>query len=461
MAGILESMFRLVYRGRVKAYEGIPGPVPQFPFGTALAFMGHQPWEVCADLSRQYGGLTLIWLGGKPVLVLNDPALIGEVLEGKDARYYKEDPRRALAPVITPFCLFITDRPDWSRRRAAHPFNMPGFGEWLDSRVAVLRSTLEASVERLVAAAEPFELTPALQRLSFDAFAATVFGEAFGDDDYARFVKLGRVGNRRMKPLASLLSLPQWPSFYRDRRLWYDKIAQLIAAAVRDPDPAKGDLVRVLVRRGVSVQGDEFRALLANVFYGGVYSVTSCLVTTLYLLARHPESAAALSKETGELLARSPRFDRAGLDDCPWLDAVLRESLRYLTPVPLMARNVRTTQAVELDGRSIPANTVIFLTNWALHRSPVHWKDPDRFEPSRWLNGGVEANPMGSGYFFPFGRGPRTCVGMPFSLFYLKLALAVFTAHARWEITSDDPYKQSYFFGVRMPEGIRARVVRP
>jgi cytochrome P450 len=458
---VLEALFRLVFRRRVKAFEGIPGPRPFFPFGTALSFLGRSPWEVCAEYATRYGGLTLIWLGGSPVLVLNDPELIGEVLEGRHASFYKEDPRPALAPVITPFCLFISNGADWARRRAAHPFSMTGFDDWLSTRVDVLRSTLEAGIDRLCAASAtgPLDLTTVLQRLSFDAFAATVFGESFGDDAYAQFDYLGRVGDRRMKRPPFLLWLPGWPRFYRDRRLWYNRIADLLAAAEQTTDSTRGDLPSVLVRRGVPVGGDEFRALLANVFYGGVYSVTSCLVTTLRLLAQHPDIAVPLGHEARALFDRVPRFDRAALETCPLLDAVLREALRYETPVPLLARNVQTMAPVELAGRSIPANTVLFLTSWALHRSPAHWRDPDRFDPSRWANGGAAANPMGQGYYFPFGRGPRTCIGMPFALFYLKLALAACVARADWKIDNDS-VRSSFFFGVRMPVGVRGRMTR-
>jgi cytochrome P450 len=462
MVGVLEALFRFVFRSRVKAFAGIPGPRPLFPFGTALAFLGRHPWEVCADYAVRYGGLTLIWLGGSPVLVLNDPDLIGEVLEGRNASFYKEDPRQALAPVITPSCLFISNGADHTRRRAAHPFSMTGFDDWLDTRVGVLRSSVEAGIERLSAASAlgPLDLTSALQRLSFDAFATTVFGATFGDDAYAEFDYLGRVGDRRMQRPRPFLSLPGWPRFYRDRRSWYNRIDKLLTAAEQDPDPRRGDLPSVLVRRGVSVCGDEFRALLANVFYGGVYSVTSCLVTTLHLLSQHLDVARALSDEAIALFGRARPFDRAALEACPLLDAVLREALRYETPVPLLARNVQTTAAVELGGRSIPANTVLFLTSWALHRSPAHWQEPDRFDPSRWADGGASANPMGSGYYFPFGRGPRACIGMPFALFYLKLALAACAAHADWKIDSDYPAQQSFFFGVRMPVGVRGRAVR-
>ncbi len=464
MAGLLESAFRWAHPWKVKAFEGIPGPSPRFPFGSASDFLGRpQPWEVCAEYGRRYGGMVLVWVFGKPFVVLNDPALIGEVLDAKNGSYYKDAPVAALLPVITRFCLFISNGADWARRRALHPFSAPWFGEWLGAQAPAFRAALEAKVEHSIAAcaAGPIDLLPAIQRLSFDVFARVVFGEELTGDDYERFLHLGRVGHRRMRYPFPFLALPYGPHFYRDRRLWYDKFSRLIEAAARGPAPERTDLLAELVRRGVPVGGEEFRALLANVFYGGVFSVTSCLVTTLYLLDRHPEIAATLRAEVGELFARSPPFDGAALGASPYLDGVVRESLRYLTPVPIFPRNVQTTGPVELGGHVLPANTILLITNWALHRSPAHWKEPDRYDPSRWAGGEAAANPMGSGYFFPFGRGPRACVGMPFALCYLKIALATFLVRARWEMPPGQDYRQSFFFGVMMPQGLRARALRP
>ena len=82
----------------MNTFAGIPGPPPTFPFGNALAFMGgnKKPWEVCADWGREYGGMTLVWLLGQPAIVLNDPQLIGEVLETNWQAFTKTPPTMRL-----------------------------------------------------------------------------------------------------------------------------------------------------------------------------------------------------------------------------------------------------------------------------------------------------------------------------------------------------------------------------
>ena len=105
----------------------------------------------------------------------------------------------------------------------------------------------------------------------------------------------------------------------------------------------------------------------------------------------------------------------------------------------------------------MPPNTLLFISNWFLHHDPSHWNEPERFDPSRWENGGAERDPYGSGWFFPFGRGPRTCVGQPFALFAMKLTLAEILTDSRLDLDLSLPYQQDFFFGVMTPKGIEGR----
>src|SRR5947209_10285851 len=118
MRNVLAGLFRLLHGSKMKALEGIPGPTPTFPFGTEPNFLSPKmPWDICADYADKYGGLTLIWLGGTPALVLNDPKLIGEVLDNNFQGYWKDAPAKALIPVITNECMFTTNGDTWAFMR--------------------------------------------------------------------------------------------------------------------------------------------------------------------------------------------------------------------------------------------------------------------------------------------------------------------------------------------------------
>ena len=89
---------------------------------------------------------------------------------------------------------------------------------------------------------------------------------------------------------------------------------------------------------------------------------------------------------------------------------------------------------------------------------PKHWDRAEEWVPGRWASGGVERDPMGSGYFWPFGRGVRTCAGADFAMFYMRLALAVILSMAEVRIDPGTQYKTQYYFAVQYPEKVKSVV---
>lgn len=444
--------------GRKLAHLGtIPGPTPQFPFGTAPAFLGPWPWEVCAEYGQRFGGITLIWMFNKPAIVLNDPELIGEVLDTRARDFYKDAPVRALKPVITPDSLFITNcGRGWESAHRDNPFSTVPYDDWLNRQVEPLRlvvsETVKAWTDRPVST--PIDLYWDMQRLMFDAFSRAFWGRTFPRDRFNWFQTLARTGTRRMalpKPILPPLS----PSFYPARGSWYESFEKVVAETRRNPDPTAPDLLNCALARGTSLSDAALAEALATNFFGGVFSCSSTVNTALYLLTEHPAEATKVARAVRDELP--PDFDRAALDACRPLEFAIREAMRYYPAVPIYFRNSAPDRDVALGAYRLPPNTLVFISNWFLHKFAPHWREPERFDPGRWDNGGAEANPYGSGYFFPFGRGPRACIGAAFGQFVHRLALAVIYRESEPVADVARPYKPSFFFGVMMPKGLTAR----
>lgn len=442
------SVFSWVFADRMRPFAKLPGPAPSFPLGNGGDFVGRQPWEVTADYGRSYGGMAVAWLGFTPAVVLNDPALIGEVLVTRTKDFYKKAPVGALTPVITPDDPFVCNGQDWLFKRQDHPFSQPGVDGWLSAQEAPLRAALLEGIGKL--GRGTLDLASSLQRLCFDVFARAVLGHELEDAEYSWWTKMGATGDLRMKlELGLPLPPPLNPLFYYRRHRWYERFATALNRALsgtsksRDLTNWAKDTIRVRPDdRGPTQEG--LVHALANVFFGGCFSATSAVVTALYLLARHPDELARLRRAL------------PATGGCPELDAVLFEALRFYTPVPLFFRNTAPDRTVELGGVSLPPDTMLMISSWLIHRDPQRFADADRFQPARWLDGGLTRDPLGSGYFFPFGRGERACVGQAFALTYMRLALAALVP--RLEVDPTRPYTQSYFFGVMMPVGLKAQV---
>jgi len=414
---------------------------------------------VCAELGAQYGPLFAIWIFNRPFVVLQDGALVLEVLDRRRDAFYKADPVPAFLPLTPGGCLFLANGREWQDLRADHPYRLVDEDTFLAEQVSGVQELVRRRTADWIAAtvSRPLDLTRSVQRLTFDAFAQCLWGQSLADATYRDYNMMGDVGARRVAfpPLAALP--PLWPPFYAARKRWGQTFATLIERARTDDATGRRDLLHQTLRKNERLSLDAYRVELATMFYGGVYSVTSAVVSTLYCLAGDPEFARRVREELDTALHDPNAVDRAALENCRLLDAALRESLRLLPPVPVFLRNVNQQQPVTLGGYTLPPDTPLLISTWPLHRSAAHWPDATAYRPQRWLDGAREARPLGSDHFFPFGRGPRTCIGQSFGWLAMKLLLATLLTEAEVEVAGR--YRQTFYFGVMLPRGLQARLV--
>ena len=143
------------------------------------------------------------------------------------------------------------------------------------------------------------------------------------------------------------------------------------------------------------------------------------LVWTLYLLSQYPQVRIKLQDEIRSVLAgREPTIDV--LAKIPYLDWVLDESMRLYPPAWLQMRFV--AKESEIDGMKLPVGTLLILSQWVMHRLPEIWQDAEVFKPERWDPANEQNIPPGA--YFPFGGGPRTCIGMPLAQLEARIILA-------------------------------------
>ena len=143
------------------------------------------------------------------------------------------------------------------------------------------------------------------------------------------------------------------------------------------------------------------------------------LVWTLYLLSQYPQVRVKLQDEIRTVLAgRKPTLD--DLAKMPYLDWVLNESMRLYPPAWMQMRVV--AKETELDGVRLPVGTVVMLSQWVVHRLPALWQDAEVFKPERWDP--ANAAQVAPGAYFPFGGGPRICIGMPLAQLEARMILA-------------------------------------
>lgn len=236
-------------------------------------------------------------------------------------------------------------------------------------------------------------------------------------------------------------AVPAWMPLPHRRRLRRnaDRLDTVLRRLVRER--ARGPAGEDLLWRLIEARDDEGRGLseaalrdeAITLFLAGHETTALALGYTLWLLGGHPEAQDAVQAELREVLGTRDATP-ADLDDLPRTRAALDEAMRLYPPAWTIGR--RITAPLELEGGVLPTGTEILLPQWVVHRDPRWFRDPETFRPARWLDGETTGLPRFA--YFPFGGGPRVCIGSHFAAMEAMLVLATllrtyrFTAHPGW-----------------------------
>ncbi|KAB5523790.1 hypothetical protein PHYPO_G00156470 [Pangasianodon hypophthalmus] len=153
--------------------------------------------------------------------------------------------------------------------------------------------------------------------------------------------------------------------------------------------------------------------------FAGYETSSSTLSFLFYNLASNPETMKKLQEEIDATFPNKAEVDYDAVMNMDYLDAALNESLR-LYPIAIRLERV-CKKTVEINGLTIPKDTVFFVPTYPLHRDPEYWTDPETFNPERFTQENKES--IDPYTYMPFGLGPRNCIGMRFAIVAMKLAV--------------------------------------
>jgi cytochrome P450 len=174
---------------------------------------------------------------------------------------------------------------------------------------------------------------------------------------------------------------------------------------------------------------EELRDNMVTFLFAGHETTALGLTYTLLCLAKHPEEQAKLQAEVDDVCGEAVAAE--DLPDLEQTERAIDEALRLYPPVYMFFREA--TRDVELAGYHIPAGTTLVLPQWAVHRDPAWWDAPEAFRPDRFA--GDADRPEYA--YFPFGGGPRHCIGMRFARMEMKTVLATILREYTFELASE------------------------
>jgi cytochrome P450 len=235
-----------------------------------------------------------------------------------------------------------------------------------------------------------------------------------------------------LPPVARYLPTPAMISFrHAIRQL--DEMVYSIIAMRRTDERDTGDLLSMLMQArdedGGCMSDKQLRDEVMTFLLAGHETTALTLSWTWYLLAENPEVETKLHRELREVLGgRAPEFP--DLPKLQYAERVLKESVRLYPPAWSLARTV--IKEFEIGGYRIPAGSNVVMSQWIMHRDARYFPDPTKFDPDRWLPEKSQKLPRFA--YFPFGGGPRQCIGASFAMMEATILLS--TIAQRFSMTT-------------------------
>ncbi len=420
------------------SHEKGPATGPRFltPLGFFRALQ-KDPLGFLMGCRRQYGDVVRVRAFPIETLIFTHPSDVRTVLQDHHHNYWKGSLFTKLKRVAGEGLVF-SDGDLWRRQRQ---LVQPAFRR---DRIAALAPMMVACCDRmlerweiLAAEGRPIEVAEELSLLTLEIAARALFGSDLGEDR-ERFREAIEGGLAYANHLVNHFATPPLavptPTNLRARRAIraIDEILWKVITQRRQDPEDRGDLLSMLLaardaETHEAMDDQQLRDECTTFIVAGHETTAMALTWSLHLLSLHPGSERQLHDEGVRVVGDElPTFeDLSALSFSRW---VFEESMRLYPPVWVLAR--QSYQDDEVGGQHVPAGTVVTLSPYVTHRHPEFWEhpegfDPERFNPERSLDRPEYA-------YYPFGGGPRRCIGMQFASMEAQLVLTMI--HQRFEL---------------------------
>uniref|UniRef100_A0A8C5ULN7 Cytochrome P450 family 4 subfamily B member 1 n=1 Tax=Microcebus murinus TaxID=30608 RepID=A0A8C5ULN7_MICMU len=455
--GFLKLISLLLRRQKLaRAMENFPGPPTHWLFGHALEIQQTGSLDKVVSWAHQFPYAHPLWFG-QFIGFLN----IYEPDYAK-AVYSRGDPKAA--DVYDFFLqwigkgLLVLEGPKWFQHRK---LLTPGFHyDVLKPYVAVFAESTSDMLDKWEEKAredKSFDIFSDVGHMALDSLMKCTFGKGdsgLGQRDnsyYLAVSDLTMLMQQRMESFQYHNDFIYWLTphgrrFLRACQVAHDHTDQVIRerkAALQDEKEQRKiqnrrhlDFLDILLGArdgdGIKLSDADLRAEVDTFMFEGHDTTTSGISWFLYCMARYPEHQQRCRDEAREILGDRDSFQWDDLSKMTYLTMCIKESMRLYPPVPQVYRQL-SKPVTFVDGRSLPAGSLVSLHIYALHRNSAAWPDPEVFDPLRFSPENASGrHPFA---FMPFSAGPRNCIGQQFAMVELKVAIALILL--RFQVTAD------------------------
>jgi cytochrome P450 len=442
-----------------------PGPKGKFMIGNLKDVIrnSNRFLEKC---SREFGDVVSLRIFHIPIVLLANPADIEAVLSKNSANFLKARDYRAMKAVLGEG-LLTSEGSFWQKQRK---LMQPAFRH---ENIATYAETMVEATSRMLDGwrnGETRDVHEAFMAVTLEIVTKVLFGSVIPGDaaTVAQSLTIMMEDFNRQAGLAFLLpeSVPI-PTFFRLKRA-IEQLDEMIyklvdsrrtdrrAARNRNGETPRHDLLEMLLssqdEAGSEMTNEQVRDEVMTLFLAGHETTANALTWTWYLLAQHPAVAKKLAAEIDDALhGRAP--SAADVSRLPYTEMVIKESMRVYPPVWAIGR--QSIKPFDAGGYHLPAKSNVVILQWTLHRDPRFWIDPEVFDPERWSPEGARYKPVPRFAYFPFGGGPRVCIGAGFAMMEAILLLATVAQRFRMDLAPKQKVRMLPSVTLRPRRGIK------
>jgi len=407
-----------------------PGPEPHFLIGN-FPLGRPDPLAVFTGWAREFGDIFYYRAGWIHVYFLNSPELIESVLVTNQQNFRKDrviqNSRWFLGQG-----LLTSEGGEWLRQRR---LSQPAFHR---ERLALYARIINACAEEMLDSwkdGESRDVHQEMMQLTLRVVAKVLFSVDVKNESKEVAAAL----NLLMKHSSGArMLLPPWvrylplPFLIRVRRAvrQLDEVVYRIIRERRRSENDNGDLLSMLMSArdedGSRMTDRQLRDEVMTFLLAGHETTALSLSWAWFLLSENPEAENKLHHELARVLdGKNPSFE--DLPRLCYTEAVVKESVRLYPPAWSLARTA--AEDFEIGGYLVPAGSNVVMSQWIMHRDPRFFPSPEQFDPGRWFEEHTQRLPRFA--YFPFGGGPRYCVGASFAMMEATLLLAAIAQRFR------------------------------
>jgi len=438
-----------------------PGDKTFSPLGIVPRF-ARDPFGFLMEQRRRYGDvLTMQGPLYRPNLLINDPDLVYQILVTQADHFQK--PPLLQRPFLSTFGngLFFSEGDFWRRQRklmqpAFHHHHINRYGEAMVHHTSAMLQGWQEG--------QTLDLAAAMRGLTLTIVVDALFQEDIGPETERFAQAIGVVGEVLAQQFVQpwLVWLPEsfpLPVLRRKRRAVAElnRIIYGLIAKRRADAAGRTDLLSLLMTAEDEATGERMSDVqlhdeVLTLFIAGHETTALALTWAFVLLGQTPEVEANLQRELDAVLAgRAPTV--ADLPHLPYTEAVIKETLRLYPPAPGILREALTT--VDLGTLTLEKGDIVWLIPYFNQRDPRYFDEPERFWPERFApdeSGRPLERRIPRFAYYPFGGGPRICIGNGFALLEARLLLATLAQQYRFRLV--DGYQPRLKFGATLgPDG--------